>query len=99
MKVSGYFCGPIRGRSYGIRISRKDRDRYFQKTWPTVIIELDTGETFEANLTPSFWRSCIELRNRKIARWLIKQGLAPWPKGEPPRLNLEPIGHRRFRLS
>jgi hypothetical protein len=41
---------------------------------------------------------CSELRSRRIGKWLLDHGLAPWVKGKPPRLSLEPVGARRFRL-
>ena len=78
---------------------REDRDMYFQNTWSSVIIELDNGDLLDVRLSASFWRGCIELRNAKIGKWMLEQGLAPWPKGDPPKLKLEPIGNRRFRLS
>ena len=52
----------------------------------------------DVRLSASFWRGCTELRNVKIGKWMLEQGLAPWPKGDPPKLKLEPIGNRRFRL-
>lgn len=86
------------GSGYGIRMSRRDRDQYFQQSWPTVTIELDWGAA-EVNLAPSFWRRCTELRSAAIGKWLLDHGLAPWPKGSPPKLRLMPVGDRRFRLS
>ena len=87
------------GAGYGIRVSRQDRDRYFQRDWPSVTIELENWGTTQANLTPSFWRRCTEARGREIGKFLLVHGPAPWPKGRPPRLKLELIGPRRFRLS
>jgi len=87
------------GAGYGIRMVREDRDMYFQKTWPSVIIELDTGDLLDVRLSDSFWRGCTELRNAKIGKWMLDNELAPWPKGDPPNLKLEPIGNRKFRLS
>jgi len=86
------------GAGYGVRIVREDRDMYFQNTWSSVIIELDNGDLLDVKLSASFWRGCTELRNAKIGKWMLEQGLAPWPKGDPPKLKLEPIGNRRLRL-
>jgi hypothetical protein len=87
------------GAGYGIRISRSDRDRHFEQHWRSVMIEFEGQATTQANLTPSFWRRCTELRGREIGRFLLDHGLAPWPKGRPPKLRLEPTEPRRFRLS
>ena len=102
MIVSGWNNGQgnnVSGGGYGIKMSPKDRDNHFHKTWTSVAVELDTGEVVDARLSPSFWRNCPELRRKEIGKWMLDQGLAPWPKGKPPRLSLEPIGIRRFRLS
>ena len=87
------------GGGYGIRVTREDRDRYFQRRWPSVTIELDKENMIEVKLSDSFWRGCIELRSKRIGKWMLDRRLAPWPKGSPPRLKLEPIGNRQFRLS
>jgi len=86
------------GRGYGIRISREDRDRFFDKNCLHVTIELDEI-TVRIQLSRSFWRDCIELRGKEIGGWMIHRGLVPWPKGHPPKLRLEHLGNARFRLS
>jgi len=101
MIVSGWSDGSPNNRTgagYGIRMSRRDRDEYFDPEWSSVTIELEgMGET-EANVRPSFWHRCTELRKAKIGKWLLERGLAPWPRGKPPRVELVPAGERRFRL-
>jgi len=101
MKVTGWNSGSPNNRTgagYGIRIMREDRDRYFDKAWPLVTIELDNRDLVGVKLSNSFWGGCTELRNAKIGKWMLDRGLAPWPKGSPPNLKLEPIGNRKFRL-
>jgi hypothetical protein len=85
------------GSGYGVRLRREDRDRHFRSHWPSVSVKLEGGGV-PVDLTPSFWRSCTELRSAAIGKWLLDRGLAPWPKGHPPRLHLTRVGHRRFRL-
>ena len=82
-----------------IRIDIEDRNRYFNRDWDYIIIELE-GETnqINVNLSPSFWRRCKELRSAGIGRWLIKNGLAPWPRYNPPELRLEHIEDNCFKL-
>jgi len=87
------------GGGYGIRIRGKDRDDYFHKTWTSVAVQLDNGEVVNARLSRSFWGKTRALWGREFGKWMLERGLAPWPKGKPPRLKLEPVGDRRFRLS
>ena len=87
------------GAGYGIRITHKDREKYFQKRWTSVMVELDNGDLVDIKLSNSFWKGCTELRSAKIGKWMLHHKLAPWPKGNPPKLKLEPIGSRKFRLS
>ena len=86
------------GAGYGIRISKEDRDQYFDPEWKSVIIVLDNREV-EVSISKSFWNKCPELRKKEIGEWLIKNGLAKWPENYPPKLRLEQIGDRKFKLS
>ena len=86
------------GAGYGIRIKCKDRERYFQKAWSSVIIDFEGESEVEVNLSCAFWTTCEELRKKEIGKWMIKKGNATWPKGHPPAFELVPISNRRFRL-
>ena len=99
MLVTGWNNGAFHktGAGYGIRISRKDRDRYFNKEWDYVIIQLD-DEDVRVNVSFSFWDECSELRNAKIGQWMIRRGHQRWPKGSPPVFELILIRERKFRL-
>src|SRR5262245_2230007 len=92
MKVTGW-----KGGTYGVRISSADVSRYFDPSWPSVVVELD-GEAHTFSLSPAFWRRCAEIRGAAIGRWLLARKLAPWPHREPPVLDLLPLGGSRFRL-
>lgn len=87
------------GAGHGIRIVREDREKHFQRAWPFVTIQLDDGYLVDVKLSDSFWRGCTELRSAKIGKWLLDHKFAPWPKGNPPNLKLEPIGNKKFKLS
>lgn len=90
---------PLRtGAGYGVRLSDRDRDHYFDPVWCEVVIDLDYAETVSVRLSKSFWRSCPELRSAAIGRWLHRNGLAPWPRGAPPIALLIPGDGNRFRL-
>jgi hypothetical protein len=101
MRVSAWNNGTHlkSGAGYGLRMSRAIRDRWFRPEWPNVVLELDGGTRVAISLTPSFWRSCSELRSAELGRWLLRLGLAPWPSGAPPFLELEHMEGSRFRLS
>jgi len=101
MQVKGWNNGSfsMSGAGYGIRISRQDRDKFFNRGWSKVVIELEgERELIEVRLSDSFWRGCSELRSAKIGRWMMKNGLAPWERGCPPKLELQQIGDNKFKL-
>ena len=86
------------GAGYGVRIDAADRDRFFRPNWPSIFVQLP-NEGAAVLLSPSFWATCSELRSSAIGRWLLREGLAPWPTGKPPVLELIPLGGIRFRLA
>ena len=87
------------GAGYGIRISKKDRDKYFRREWDFVEIELENSEVVRINLSNSFWKKCVELRSSKIGKWMLERSYAPWPKDNPPKFELVQVSERRFKLS
>jgi hypothetical protein len=104
MEASGWHNASPRssGAGYGIRISKADRDRYFVPGWDHVELEFSDGQRADVDLTRSFWKPetrSAELRDPAIGRWLISQGLAPWPKASPPRLVLASLGPKRFSVT
>jgi hypothetical protein len=89
------------GRGYGLRLRAADRDTYFRREWSSAFLHLPgVAQEIEANLAKrSFWSGrCTELLHAEIGRWLYRHGLAPWPKGKPPRFELLPTGGNRFRV-
>jgi len=81
---------------YGIKFVARDRDRYFQTEWDSIVLDLDGGESTTVALAPSFWRSCPELRSAVIGQWLIDQGVAPWSSGSPPGVVVHHLAGSRF---
>ena len=53
---------------WGIRVRSKNR-RYFDRSRPTVTVELD-GKDHEFNLSDTFWTTCPEFRGKAIREWL-----------------------------
>ncbi|MEV0383002.1 hypothetical protein [Nonomuraea sp. NPDC050643] len=100
MRVTGWNNGSHRadGSGYGLRISKADRDRFFDRDRHSLILELGNDESVVVSVAPSFWAGCTELRSARIGRWLIGQGLAPWPAGQPPVLVMEQVEAGRFAV-
>ena len=102
MIVTGWNNGSPNNRTgsgYGIKLKRLDRDAYFSKGWPSVTIELENRDLVYPRLSNSFWKTCTELRGKKIGKWMLDNELATWPKGNPPHFKLEHLGDRKFKLS
>ena len=95
MRVTAWNDG---GEGYGIRVGEANRDRYFDKGWGAIEVEI-AGVPHQFRLASSFWGDSPEFRGRQIGDWLRLQGLAYWPVGSPPALELMPLGGNRFRLT
>jgi len=99
MRATGWHGGSATAKDpagYGIKFTESDRDRHFRPDWDEVTLELDGGPPVAVSLSPSFWRSCSELRSAEIGRWLLDQGAAPWPTGNPPRIAVNVVDGRVF---
>jgi hypothetical protein len=89
------------GTTYGIRVGLPNRDRFFDPSWREIEVEID-GEIHQFPLTDGFWRQCPEFRDRGtpvVREWLRRHRMLKWPKGDPPRMELIPLGGNRFRLA
>jgi hypothetical protein len=104
MKVKAWNNGSHHadGNGYGLKIDARDRDAFFRREWKTILLELE-GESSPVKVNidkDSFWNdTCRELISVRIGKWLIKNRLAPWIKGNPPVLTLTQIEGSRFRLT
>ena len=92
------------GAGYGLKLSIEGRDRYFKSDWKSVQFMLPVGEGFKTVILniekPSFWNeTCHEVISKEVGEWLLASGLAPWPKGAPPKFNVIPAGDRTFNVS
>lgn len=88
------------GGTYGIRVGFPNRDKFFQRSWDDIEVEID-GKAHRFVLTSGFWNRCPEFRDSGapvIREWLRRQGGLEWPKRHPPRVELLPLGDNRFRL-
>ena len=86
------------GAGYGTKFTAADRDHFFRPEWESIQLEVPGEGTTSVPLSASFWRGCSELRSATVGRWLRGTGLAPWPKGQPPKLNVEHVEGSLFRL-
>lgn len=89
------------GAGYGLKISIPDRDRYFKREWKFILLELEGWDSaIKINVDKaSFWNeTCRELICAEIGKWFIQTSLAPWRKGNPPKLIMEYIADNRFLL-
>lgn len=100
IRARGWHNGTPRasGSGYGIAISQRDRDEHFAHSWVAVTLELEGGPTVKVSLSPAFWHTCTELRSAEIGRWLLELGLAPWPSGRPPALDMIPAAEASFAV-
>jgi hypothetical protein len=105
MRATAWKGGSTAYPVYGIRVGLANRERYFPKPDRDeheieIVVEVDDQpHTFA--LTPGFWNKCPEFRDRGstvIRQWLQRHHRLDWPKGEPPEVQLVPLGGRRFRL-
>ncbi len=91
------------GAGYGFKVPISDRDTLFEREWKSVILELPAANGYtktEVNIAKaSFWsKTCHELIKRDIGQWLRSSGHAPWLRGHPPKVRVEVVGERRFRV-
>ena len=92
----------ISGAGYGIKIGAQDRDRFFDRRHASVIMRIEGHSTeFSVNTNKkTFWnKNCRELIHLQIGIWLRESRLAPWPKDEPPKLDLRRLDGGSFLLS
>jgi hypothetical protein len=98
MHATGWHNGgpPLEPSGYGLKFVARDRDKYFDDEWQTVVLGLEGSDDVTIDLTKSFWRSCTELRSAHVGQWLLAQDAAPWPKGSPPGIVVTPESGNRF---
>jgi hypothetical protein len=80
-------------RGYGLRVRRADREAFFRRPWRTVTVAIPHHGIVRANVTPSFWTTCPEIRSPAFGR-LARS----WPYGAPPSYGLVRTGRAAFRL-
>lgn len=95
MRVSAWHNG---SGTYGIRVGKANRDRFFESGWNSIEVEIE-GDVHQFPLSDGFWRNCPEIRDPIIRDWLRQHFGLDWTKFHPPRFELIPQGGNRFRLT
>jgi hypothetical protein len=95
MQVTAWNNG---GSGYGLEILASDRDRFFDRNWREVVLDLSGQGQATITISPSFWRRCSELRSADIGRWLQQNGPAPWPRGRRPKVVMQYVADNRFAV-
>jgi len=88
------------GNTYGIRVGKANRQKFFDPNWKVIEVELD-GQFHLFTLTDGFWRNCPEFRDRGkpiIRDWLQQHRSLRWPNKQPPSIELIPLGEAKFRV-
>ena len=89
------------GAGYGIRIKLSDRNKFFNRTWTVVKLQLQ-GIPGYTDINPkrkTFWNnSCPELFSQEIGKWLIGNRINQWPKGHPPEMVMTKIRGNQFKI-
>jgi hypothetical protein len=100
MEVTAWKNGPLDsiGLIFGIRVGVKNAERFFDKKWTNVVVELDRSP-ITVKLSSSFWGATPELRNSAFEKWMRSYRLIPWKLRHPPRLTLTPLGGNHFQLT
>jgi hypothetical protein len=89
------------GAGYGLKMFAADRDAHIKREWGTVDLYLPgraQPATVNVNKNSLWSASCRELISREIGIWLISNGVAPWPYGNPPKFRLVPLAPRTFEV-
>lgn len=89
------------GAGYGFKVAMADRDLHFKPEWDVIVLELEGEEPFEVPINKElFWSdACRELMSPEIGKWLRHNGIAPWPRANPPRFEVDPLEDNRFSVA
>jgi len=89
------------GSGYGIKVSPADRDALFKPEWDMIVLDVD-GEAEPVKVVidkEGFWgEDCKELRCDAIGRWLLRNGMAPWPRVNSPTVEIDPVEDNHFSV-
>ena len=88
------------GAGYGIKLTHEDRDKYFRRPKVFLNLECRAGDIAVNTDKQSFWNyMCRELISKEVGIWLISSSKVSWPKGRPPKLQLEQAGKQTFKVT
>ncbi len=90
------------GSGYGFRVMLEDRDAIFKKEWDSIVLEIEgEDEPVEVSIDKdSFWSDeGSELHSKLLGRWMRKNGMAPWGRGNPPVIAIDHVEGNRFQVA
>lgn len=90
------------GSGYGFRVTLEDRDQFFKKEWDSIVLEIEgESEHIEIKIDQeAFWsEEGRELHSHELGRWMRKNGLAPWGRGNPPVIAIDPLEGNHFQVA
>jgi hypothetical protein len=89
------------GNGYGFKVSPADRDAFFKQDWEEISLEID-GESEPVMIKiekEGFWgEACRELKSDAVGKWLHRNGMAPWPRVNPPSFEIDQIEGSSFKV-
>ena len=89
------------GSGYGFKVKNADRDAFFKKEWKSIFLETEEeSEPLEVVInSEKFWsENGHEVVSPIIGKWLHKNGLAPWRRGNPPTFEVEQLQDNHFKI-
>ena len=90
------------GSGYGFRVKNADRNTYFKKDWTAITLEIE-GEAGPVQVPingEGFWSELGQpLACQALGRWMRKNGLAPWGRGNAPSFVLDLVEGTHFKVS
>ena len=89
------------GDGFGLKLTEGDRDRFLRREWGNIVLHLphaDEPIVVNTNKASMWVGTCRELIHKEIGTWLKTSRRYPWKKGQPPRVMMEHIGDREFKV-
>lgn len=85
---------------YEFRVSRKNREIYFDKSKNSFFLKLPNHVKIEITLNPSFWNKCSHFDDVDgvVKKWLYDNGHIPYKKGKPPKFVLEKLDEDNYEM-
>jgi len=87
------------GAGYGFRINNSDVRRYFQIPYSNISLHLENSKKeilVNLNSSSISYGERIIITNKEIGKWLIKNKMAIWSEGTPPKFKMIHLNENKF---